>query len=85
MDSYEESIKSVARYWGNRMPMMAVEEAGEFIQAISKVERRKDGAIGNLVDEIGDLRIALDALMYHYAIDPAAIADRIASKLNKKY
>ena len=29
----------VAEYWGDRMPMMAMEEAGEFIQAISKYER----------------------------------------------
>lgn len=30
---------AVAEFWGDMMPMMAMEEAGEFIQAISKYER----------------------------------------------
>lgn len=29
----------VHRFWEGQMPMMAAEEAGEFIQAISKLER----------------------------------------------
>ena len=33
-----ETVK-VANHWGDRMPMMAMEECGELIQAISKYER----------------------------------------------
>ena len=81
--------KEVADYWGDKMPMMAMEEAGELIQAISKVERKSSGdsslAMNNLIDEIGDMYITLEALTKRYAIDPAAICERIGSKLNKKY
>lgn len=35
-------VNEVAEYWGNKMPMLAMEEAGEYIQAISKYERALD-------------------------------------------
>lgn len=88
----------VAGYWGNKMPMMTMEEAGELIQAISKLERsQSDGvrntlemaeykqARKNLVDEIGDMFISLTALMEHYNIDDEEVDKRIETKLNKVY
>lgn len=39
---FEDEIKSVADHWGDKMPMMAMEECAEVIQAISKVERNTD-------------------------------------------
>ena len=41
MTMFEIGFKcnKVAEHWGDRMPMLAMEEAGEFIQAISKYER----------------------------------------------
>jgi NTP pyrophosphatase (non-canonical NTP hydrolase) len=80
--------KEIAEYWGDKMPMMAMEEAGELIQAISKVERETKNpslALNNLIDEIGDMYIVLEALTQRYAIDPEAICERIGCKLNKKY
>lgn len=80
--------KEIAEYWGDKMPMMAMEEAGELIQAVSKVERETKNpslALNNLIDEIGDMYIVLEALTQRYAIDPAAICERIGTKLNKKY
>lgn len=88
----------VAGYWGDKMPMMAMEEAGELIRAISKLERsQSDGvrntlgmaeykqARKNLVDEIGDMFISLTALMEHYNIDDEEVDKRIETKLNKVY
>lgn len=85
MKSFEELCAEVDMYWADRMPMMAMEEAGEFIQSISKVERGKDGSLQNLIDEIGDLYITLEAIRHHYAIDTEAIMDRIDTKLRKEY
>lgn len=85
MKTFEDLCAEVDAYWADRMPMMAMEEAGEFIQAISKVERGKDGSLQNLIDEIGDLCITLEAIRHHYAIDTEAIMDRIDTKLRKEY
>ena len=86
----------VSEYWGNLMPMMVMEEAGELIQAISKYERTlaKNGteedqskARKNLIDEIGDMWISLMALQSHYEDGTWGdlIDSRIKEKLNKKY
>lgn len=79
----------VSEFWGDRMPMMVMEEAAELIQAISKYERDKsDDTRKNLVDEIGDMWISLMALQYHYDEDGTMADDidkRIETKLNKKY
>lgn len=88
----------VAGYWGDKMPMMAMEEAGELIQAISKMERSSNDGVRNtvewaeykqnrknLIDEIGDIFISLTALMEHYDIDDEEVDKRIETKLNKVY
>lgn len=87
----------VAHHWGERMPMMVMEEAGELIQAISKFERsEKDitsSEFDNLIDEIGDMTIALRAIQFHYwnltshehNTIRTRVNQRIETKLKKKY
>ena len=79
------------------MPMLVMEEAGELIQAISKLQRsthredydekdceEKENA---LIDEIGDMYISLMALQMYLDIPDIGdkIEKRIEEKLNKKY
>lgn len=82
------ACNKVAEFWGDRMPMIAMGETGELIQAISMYERDKnDTTRQNLVDEIGDMWISLMALQAHY--EDGTIGDlidkRIEEKLNKVY
>lgn len=78
-------------FWGNKMPMMAMEEAAELIQAISKVERCNprvasyDQAIENLVEEMADVSIAIQALMARYNIDVEYVQEAMNKKLSKEY
>jgi NTP pyrophosphatase (non-canonical NTP hydrolase) len=41
MSDLDVKIQDVADYWNYKMPMMAMEELAEAIQAISKVERAR--------------------------------------------
>ena len=81
----------ISDYWGNKMPMMAMEEAGELIQAISKVERANKrtvaycDAIENLMEEMADTIIAVNALMARYDIDTNEMEKVIKNKLYKEY
>lgn len=79
-------ISDVNRHWGDKMPMMAMEEAGELIQAISKMERKKDDpkVRENLVNEIRDMYISLMALQDQYGINMVEINKKIDRKLNMK-
>lgn len=84
-------IGEVCGYWRDKMPMLAMEEAGELIQAISKVERKGDRYLendelrNNLIEEIRDMYICLQALQYHYGLDNPTIEEAIDEKLNRKY
>lgn len=49
MSDIDAKIQDVANYWGYKMPMMAMEELAEAIQAISKVERANDVYIGDSI------------------------------------
>ena len=42
-DDMMKAAKDINDYWKTLMPMMCAEEAGELIQAISKVERTVEG------------------------------------------
>lgn len=80
----QDATEEVAAYWGDKMPMMAMEECGELIQAISKYERLSSGNEA-LTDEIGDVFISCMALLNHYGIDCDTIDARIKKKLAKRY
>lgn len=83
----DEDIKGILKYWEKLFPIMACEEAGEFIQAISKMERSENNETikRNLIDEIGDMHITLVCIAKYYGIDTMDIEERINKKLNKKY
>jgi len=90
--TFETHCASVNRYWGNATPMLAMEEAGEFIQALSKMERvhidgniDEDEARKMVIDEIGDLLISLEAVRQHYKIRKKDIRKRLDYKRCKAY
>lgn len=92
---FEVACKDVARHWGTRMPMMTLEECGELVQAVCKVERAFENrpdpsnvyvdAVESLVDEMGDILIAVEALRQYYRIPQSKIDMRIESKLAQHY
>lgn len=81
----EQKFIDVADHWGNKMPMLLMEECGELIQAVSKYEREGSKRRDNLLEEIRDMYISLEAIKYLYSIDDNEINDLIEKKLNKKY
>lgn len=85
--AFEPFVKSVSEYWGDRMPMMCMEELGELVQAISKCERKDkaDECVENLIDEMGDVLISVWALAYHYGITRMDIGRRVNEKMSKQY
>lgn len=96
-NDYQEDFREVALYWGRMMPMMAMEEAGEFIQAISKYERylsdeddlydhqKGKELINNITKEMADMIISIGALMYKYNINDDRVEKALEEKLSKEY
>lgn len=88
---YIPQCREVAKHWGNRMPMMCMEEAAELIQAISKMERVPEtgetviDSKEHLIEEMGDILIAVEALREFYRIPEDKIEMRIREKLARKY
>lgn len=85
-------ILGVQEFWHNKngknlVPIMVMEEAGELIQAISKMERKPDNdeARQNLIDEIGDMYICLGELIAEYDLTEDEIERRLYKKLRKEY
>lgn len=90
MNDFRKKCYEVQDYWGARMPMMVIEEAGELIQAISKYERKmSEENLQNLIDEVGDMYISLMALtLQNMDVNDDfedRVEKRIEEKLNKKY
>lgn len=81
---YSEKIKEIIKFWGDKMPMMCMEELAELQQVISKKERGKNSN-KDIIDEMGDVYITLEILRTMYDIDEKDIDRRIDEKLNKKY
>ena len=91
----EQKFIDVAEFWGNKMPMLMMEECGELIQAVSKYERYLNSDNGsddkcevlrdNLLEEIRDMYISLEAIKHLYSVDDNEINGLIEEKLNKKY
>ena len=52
MSDLDVQIQDVTDFWKHKMPMMAMEELSEVIQAISKVERARDVFREALEDDI---------------------------------
>ena len=92
-----KDLKGINDFWGDQMPMMAMEEAGELIQAISKMERNvrdiddpdydilTEMAMDNLTTEMADVLISIGTLMTRYDISIGQVKDKIDRKLGKEY
>lgn len=85
-----KDVKEVAKFWGDKMPLMACEEMGELIQAISKYERSVDHIDieinkMKIEKEIADVVISMYALCEYYKIDPENLNKAVDAKLAKKY
>lgn len=74
-------------HWGDRMPMMAMEEMAELTQALSKKERNpyKYSSTKDIEEEMRDVLICIGALMNRYDISPNEIEQAIKEKLKVKY
>lgn len=91
-----KDFSDIEDFWGNQMPMMTMEELGELIQAISKVERGFasinqigiedfDKRLKDVIAEMADVYISCRALMVDYHIDTDEVEAAIKQKLSKKY
>lgn len=60
---------------------VAKEEAAELITAISHWERKRDGAVEELIDEIADVQIVLHQLVQFVGIEGEEVERRIEEKL----
>lgn len=88
----KEITEQVNSHWAGRMPLMAAEEAAEFIQAISKTERMSywhgddayDVALDHLIEEMGDTLIVIGALLNRYGIPAVEVENAIQKKLSEE-
>lgn len=91
-----KDFSDIEDFWGNQMPMMTMEELGELIQAISKVERGfasidqidtedMEKRLKDVIAEMADVYISCRALMVQYGIDIDEVEDAIEQKLDKRY
>ena len=93
----KKKIAKLSGYWGTLMPTLAMEECGELIQAISKVERGlsfsfeqkemvySESTLKNLAEEMADVLIAVEAIRVYYGIDEKDIVLMMEKKARKKF
>lgn len=97
LDKIKEMTEPVWLHWRERMPLMAAEEAGEFIQAVSKLERklyardiegddsvRTNAEYDHVIEEMGDVLIVIGALANRYSIAADEIEKAIRDKLSEE-
>lgn len=97
LDKIKEMTEPVWLHWRERMPLMAAEEAGEFIQAVSKLERklwvrdiegsdsvRTEAEYDHVIEEMGDVLIVIGALANRYGVAADEIETAIRSKLSEE-
>lgn len=97
LDKIKEMTEPVWLHWRERMPLMAAEEAGEFIQAVSKLERklwardvegddsvRTEAEYDHVIEEMGDVLIVIGALTNRYNITADEIEKAIRDKLSEE-
>lgn len=82
----KQAAYDAQRHWGDKYPVMACEECGELIQAISKLVR-KDTPVRReaVVEEMGDVIIAVEILCKYFGIDPEDVQERIDYKMSLKH
>ena len=97
LEEIKEMTEPVWLHWRERMPLMAAEEAGEFIQAVSKLERklwardiegddsvRTEAEYDHVIEEMGDVLIVIGALANRYSITADEIEKAIRDKLSEE-
>lgn len=88
-DEIDKELNGVWKFWGEDvMPMMAMEECGELIQAISKYKREPTAKRAEeLKKEMADVTIALEALirMWNLQFGAEELRELMEKKLSKKY
>lgn len=87
-EEFLKKAKWVEEFWRDDLPLMAAEESGELIQAISKLERYKHivpFSTDGLVHELADVTICIAALCYRYGIDYNEVEKQVEKKLNLRY
>ena len=82
----EQKVWDIIRYDGNKAPMIVMEECGELIQAISKVERadlkdKRKVVDEKLTEEMCDVYICLSLLHARYNIDYEMMEKAIDEKM----
>lgn len=89
----EVLIRAIKTYGIPSQVRMAIEEMSELIKALCKLERaetvaERDMAVGNVIEEIGDVQIMLDQLRIIVKNDAKAVEDvkliRLAGRIDKK-
>lgn len=74
---YDSRIVNIANNYGyEAQAMQCIEECAELIQAINKYRRYGDEAKDNLVEEIADVQIMLDQLLYLLNADTFSVIDK---------
>ncbi len=92
---FTEKCSYIREFWGDYMPMLAMEEASEFSQAISKMERWHcmegndyDELVEseeNLIEEMADILISIECIRQLYGIDVKEVKQAIKKKQKKRY
>lgn len=82
-----ELFKTLHDYYGtDHQCMVACEECGELIQAISKIRRSPESRISreHLLDETADVYIMLAQIMYLFGISEDELSFYIEAKLDRQ-
>lgn len=85
MDLSILSKSAVDTFGAQTQQLIAVEECGELIQAITKIQRygNKEQYRDNLIEEIADVIIVINQLKYIYKIKDMDISQYIDNKIKR--
>lgn len=79
----EPILKEAIEKWGSAKQInKAIEECGELIVELARQESRRD--IGNIAEEIADVRIMLDQLEMIFNLDTSLIRKEKIERLEKR-
>lgn len=80
----ENQLKYIANKYGKESQLRQLqEECAELIVASSKILRKSDKAINNLIEEIADVRVMVEQIEYLYGIKNL-VEDEMEYKLQRQ-
>ena len=80
----EKQLKYIANKYGKESQLRQLqEECAELIVASSKILRKSDKAINNLIEEIADVRVMVEQIEYLYGIKNL-VEDKMEYKLQRQ-